>query len=898
MKLLRILLLCLAAGIAAGLAAGMLALLSSTARAAAAASQLDARHAAPDQPQDWLFECVDCPPQFTESSDRMLRLDMDGNPHLAYGRDHLYYSTFDGNAWQTEIADPAPFVGTRASLDLYNNNPYISYYDSLNSALKFAYRDGSGWHAQTLDDAAGDGGTSLALDDAGYAHISYWDGSANKLKYAYQDALGWHFEIVDTASFTGRYSSLALDAQGDARIAYGDLLNSRVKYATRQGGTWNSETAASGGNYGKHISLALDAQGDPHISLFDDQPGYDLRYTFRSTGVWIDEQTVDSEVNVGLYSSIAIISQTIPVISYWADNTTRYAVLAEGGWVTATVDSNGAVGVYTSLAADANGQPHIAYYETTQGLSGYKLKYARMTSGSWQTEFVNTALDVGMFTSLALDANGFAHISYLDNTWRDLKYAYQDGSGWHGETVDWAGDIGLYSSLALDMGGFPHIAYFDFSNSNLKYARKRASGWEVQTVDQAGDVGRYLSLALDQDDYAHISYYDGTGRNLKYAYLDGSGWHTQTVDMTGTVGLFTSLALDSGDLPHITYFEDDHDQLRFASLQAGEWVTETVGAARLAMDTSLALDADGDPAVAFYDIANGDLRFASRQGITWTLETVDGYGDAGANPSLALDADGVAHISYTGDLCPGPCGHLKYALRGPSGWISQTLDASSINTGAFSSLELTSAGEPRISYYDALLGDLKLAATPVGLSGLVIEGPSNGIISQAYTFTVNVSPVNATLPITYSLLTTEQVAQQFAWSGNSISWNNVWTIPGFKLITVTAENADNQVSGTHAITITDIPVASLTAANDGPTRLGETTTLSATLQSGSGVSFSWDFGDAQGGSGALVAHTYAAAGMYTATVSASNTAGTWQATTLVRINTGGVFLPVVLNRRE
>lgn len=73
------------------------------------------------------------------------------------------------------------------------------------------------------------------------------------------------------------------------------------------------------------------------------------------------------------------------------------------------------------------------------------------------------------------------------------------------------------------------------------------------------------------------------------------------------------------------------------------------------------------------------------------------------------------------------------------------------------------------------------------------------------------------------------------------------------------------------------------AANDSLTQLGNSTTLSVTIGSGTNVTYSWDFGDGNGGSGPMVSYVYPAAGIYTATVRAENSVSVVTATTIVQV---------------
>jgi hypothetical protein len=93
---------------------------------------------------------------------------------------------------------------------------------------------------------------------------------------------------------------------------------------------------------------------------------------------------------------------------------------SDGSWSIETVDSEENMGYFTSIALDANGHPHISYYA---GLPNENLKYARWTGSAWAIETVDSEGWVGAYTSIALDANGYPHISYYDITNRDLKYA-------------------------------------------------------------------------------------------------------------------------------------------------------------------------------------------------------------------------------------------------------------------------------------------------------------------------------------------------------------------------------------------------------------------------------------------------------------------------------------------
>lgn len=285
--------------------------------------------------------------------------------------------------------------------------------------------------------------------------------------------------------------------------------------------------------------------------------------------------------------------------------------------------------------------------------------------------------DLGLYTSIALDASRNPRISYYDSgdpEWpaRDLKYAAWNGVGWSITTVDGiAGpngsenaDIGEYTSLKLDGAGNPRIAYYDATNTNLKYAYYQNSQWVCQAVDGTTGpndrVGKYSSLALAPTTFfPRIAYYDETNTRLKYAQWNGTSWQRVVVDSDANVGAFASLALDTS----------------------------------------------GNPRIAYYDTTNTSLKYASRSGTTWTSETVDDAGDVGQYASLTIDSTGNPHIAYydADNLC------LKYATYSGSAWDISVVDTPSV--GQYASIAMSpTTGKPQIAYYDALNGDLKLAS--------------------------------------------------------------------------------------------------------------------------------------------------------------------------------------------
>ncbi len=378
--------------------------------------------------------------------------------------------------------------------------------------------------------------------------------------------------ITNSVEKTALFTNWWYPAEAATKVSYFDETNKDLKYATCEfncdlANNWDIVTVDSTNDVGSHTSLEVDDNNSPHIS-YHYINDLDLKYAFCESncdqaGNWT-KITIDSSGDVGSYSSLAIsASGALARISYFeeGDKDLKYAQCDSNctnpaNWSTVIVDSASDVGLYTSIVIDGSGNPRISYYDQ----SDKDLKYAECNSncdqaGNWTTITVDSTGDVGMFTSIAIDINGYPRISYNKEDTQDLMYAVCDSSctvpgNWTTVAVDAASAAGQYTSLALETtDDGPRVTYMDMSDKDLKYAFcdsgcTSAGNWTNVTVESADDVGLYTSLGL-ADNKPRLAYYEEGAKDLKYAACDedcgvSGNWTTLTLDSSGDVGSYNS----------------------------------------------------------------------------------------------------------------------------------------------------------------------------------------------------------------------------------------------------------------------------------------------------------------------------------------------------------------------
>jgi hypothetical protein len=297
--------------------------------------------------------------------------------------------------------------------------------------------------------------------------------------------------------------------------------------------------------------------------------------------------------------------------------------------------------MYTSLALDSSDWAHIIYYDFIE--PNWHIQYAKWSGTDWDIEPVAMDTTEIIPGALALDALDHAHIVY-SNQDEEVRYAWWEGDGWVHELVGL--EFLFAMDLALDSNGYAHISYYASTPPVafvLRYAQKTDTGWLIEDVDITTNIYGYTtSIALDPVGKPRICY-QGLG-GLRYAEWTGTVWSIDIVD-PGPHGMpESSLALDSSDRPHIVY--PDAENFTYTWETTTDWVMETVETRIYSLDytyVSLTLDSTDHAHIAYYDESEDNLKYArapdeSLRSIESTAfdSNSDGYDDA---VTVMIEAD-------------------------------------------------------------------------------------------------------------------------------------------------------------------------------------------------------------------------------------------------------------------
>lgn len=329
-------------------------------------------------------------------------------------------------------------------------------------------------------------------------------------------------------------------------------------------------------------------------------------------------------------------------------------------WRTDNVDPSGHdVGNFSALGVDGDGNLHLAYWDASGNAPRGQLIYA--FRGVHDKQWSRMVLDNdGTYVSLAVDKANRPHIAYNSKRENGLHYAYWDGSVWHKQVID-PGHINYLLSIQVDDEGHPKISYYLYHQPtgeyslHLKYAYFDGKQWYIQTVDPRDHTGKMNSLALDHDGKPYIAYVyvaNGVG-DMFFTRWDGESWQYSVADRKTSenrmYSMGNSVGVDSQGHPHIAYLDSYAKALKCVSWDGTRWKVEkvdSVSSVSLLDHPSLKIDRQDRIHIAYADAGAGILKYAAEGPDGWKTEVVDHEGDVGLHPSLALDTNGNAYVSY------------------------------------------------------------------------------------------------------------------------------------------------------------------------------------------------------------------------------------------------------------
>ena len=276
-------------------------------------------------------------------------------------------------------------------------------------------------------------------------------------------------------------------------------------------------------------------------------------------------------------------------------------------------------------------------------------------------------------------------------------------------------DVGMYTSIAVAADGSPMVSYFDRDTASLKFAIKQGDTWQIHTIDTGTGVlgetggqlvGMYSSISLRSDDHRPgIAY-------LAHVAVNGGAVHAEVryvsaqTPVPTAAGDWTMWVVDQAPI-----VENPGDVYPLP-----QGLGLFVDAARLPNQA---------PVVTYYDRSTGDLKLSKFEPSTGQFGApllLDGSAsDEGWSPSVAVDATGAIHVAYVG----ASNDDLKYVTVPPTGpatapevvddgyrVVGQTVDNLPKPEFHFvgDDATLTMAGTaPTIVYQDATTQELLLA---------------------------------------------------------------------------------------------------------------------------------------------------------------------------------------------
>jgi hypothetical protein len=336
-----------------------------------------------------------------------LALDSNNQPHITYcdyDNFDLHYAYQENGVWHTSMVDSIGYAGIHCSLVLdANNRPHIAYQKGYyimgvtDVGLKYATLTDTGWARFYVDSTRF--GTvelfsSIAIRSDGTIGISYIDTENKRVKFAYKTGDTWHLVDVDTADAVAGvgFCKLVFKSDGTPVIGYSaDYL--KIATLNANDSTWNTVNMPN--QYftlepSAEINMDIDSQDNIHLTYLS--ISFNFQHAIYDWQSWQEETVYAGIVR---NASLKIDKNNRPNIII-ADNDVILYTKENNQWTQTLIDDDISEKSFSSLQFDSFNYAHLAF----QGKLSYSnveasLIYYRYWPGSPQIALPVTSHDFG-----------------------------------------------------------------------------------------------------------------------------------------------------------------------------------------------------------------------------------------------------------------------------------------------------------------------------------------------------------------------------------------------------------------------------------------------------------------------------------------------------------------------
>ncbi len=602
------------------------------------------------------------------------------------------------------------------------------------------------------------------------------------------------------------------------------------------------------------------------------------------------------------------LTYRLDVVSPGSGVPTGSVTLSNSG-VSATCPISGTTGSCSIAPPQAGSSPITARYNGD----------ANYNAGQTTTTYTVTKADTT--TSISVTPSGFSE-PYQPLTITASVVSKAPGTGSPDGSITVTNNLG--DSCTLVSGASCVITPADFAALVFTASYPGSAGYNVSQASITHIVGRVGSTPAYARITGGLAAESVVGQRVSVTYAVTS---TITVEPAGTVTLLDgegnrctgTIAAGSCMLPFtsagVKGVRAYYSGSATVNPAAAASVAHTVGKADVIVDVAGALPAPSvigqDPVKVYFNVAgkapgsgtpSGQVNVSDNDGNTCTATVAIGF--CVLPPSPARDnlvGTKTITASYLGDtnykagtgsaahvVVDMPPANLSLTSRGPSPLLPDV--PLTVTLGAGTNVLYTwDFGNGRVITSTTTLVRAKYGRAGTYTVTVTASNP-RGTVSTSGPVTVVDMPVVGLNIITEDNdnLVDEIIsftANDTSGTGTKYTWNfgdgsppvngatvaRLYSAAGRYTVTLTARNSAGSVTATAVQTIRD-PVVGLKARGPDTARVGETLAFTATVESGLGVTYRWNFGDGSPAitGGTIITHTFARADDYSVRVTASN----------------------------